>query len=45
MLQSYTNKNIGKFVSLPANKLENSTLLETLYFATLHDLKMKINEI
>lgn len=44
MLRSYKNKNIGKFISLPANKLENSTFLETLHFATyINKLKSKNN--
>ena len=45
MLQSYTNKNIGEFISLPANKLENSTLLETLYFATYINKLKSVNNL
>ena len=45
MLQSYTNKNIGEFISLPANKLENFTLLETLYFATYINKLKSVNNL
>ena len=45
MLQSYTNKNIGEFISLPSNQLENSTLLGTLYFATYINKLKYVNNL